>query len=279
MTLPAAAGRVAEEAPPAPAAAGGTVLAIDDERATHELLERELGARGYRVVHAAGGRAGLRLAREVRPDVITLDIIMPEMDGWAVLRELKADPEVRDIPVILVTILGDREMGYSLGATDYLTKPVEVDALLRVLDRLPSDGRRAEALVVDDDAATREMLHRILARGGWTVAEAADGREALARLEQATPAVVLLDLTMPGVDGFEVLEAMRRREAWRDIPVVIITAKDLDREELARLNGRAERVFQKGAYDRAELIRVVHGAIARRTAEGSRRRNPAAGVA
>src|SRR5688500_140553 len=111
------------------------------------------------------------------------------------------------------------------------------------------------------------MLRRSLARQGWSVAEAADGREALARLARARPAAVILDLMMPGMDGFELLEAMRREPAWRGIPVVVVTAKDLDREELARLNGRAERVFQKGAYDRAELVDIVHAAIARRTAD------------
>jgi signal transduction histidine kinase/CheY-like chemotaxis protein len=252
----------------------GTVLVIDDERATHELLERELGARGYHVLHASGGREGLRLVQETRPDAITLDIIMPELDGWTVLRELKADSELRDIPVVLVTVLGDREMGYTLGAADYLTKPIDTDALLQALGRFLAVGRQAEVLIVDDDSATREMLRRTVAKRGWTVVEAADGREALTRLEQATPAIVLLDLMMPGMDGFEVLEAMCRKESWRDIPVIIITAKDLDREDLARLNGRAERVFQKGAYNRAELINIVHGIIARRIAEGHPRQNP-----
>ena len=199
---------------------------------------------------------------------------MPELDGWAVLRELKADPELRDIPVVLVTILGDREMGYALGAADYLTKPIDTDALLRALGRFMPAGRRAEVLVVDDDPATREMLRRTLAKGGWTVVEAADGREALTQLERAAPAVLLLDLMMPGMDGFEVLEAMRREEAWRDIPVIVITAKDLDREELAWLNGRAERVFQKGAYDRAELVGVVERAVARRVAEARAPQGP-----
>jgi CheY-like chemotaxis protein len=242
------------------------VLVIDDERATHDLLGRELSAKGYRVLHALGGREGLQLAREARPDAIMLDVVMPEMDGWTVLRRLKADPELRDIPVVLVTILGDREMGYALGAADYLTKPINTDALLQVLSRFMPVGRRAEVLVVDDDPVARDVLRRTLAKGGWAVAEAGDGREALAQLARAAPAVLLLDLMMPGVDGFEVLEAMRHEEAWRDIPVIVITAKDLDHEELARLTGRAERVFQKGAYDRAELIGVVHGMIARRVA-------------
>ena len=142
------------------------MLVIDDERATHELLERELGASGYRVLHAAGGREGLRLAREVRPDAITLDVIMPELDGWAVLRELKADPELRDIPVVLVTILGDREMGFALGAADYLTKPIDTDALLQALGRFMPAGGRAEVLVVDDDPATRDDASAHAGQGG-----------------------------------------------------------------------------------------------------------------
>jgi signal transduction histidine kinase/CheY-like chemotaxis protein len=256
------------------ASPAGTVLVIDDERATHELLERELGARGYHVLHASGGREGLRLVQETRPDAITLDIIMPELDGWTVLRELKADTELRDIPVILVTILGDKEMGYTLGAADYLTKPIDTDALLRSLGRFLPFDRQSHVLIVDDDPATRDMLRRTVAKGGWTTVEASDGREALAQLERATPAIVLLDLMMPEVDGFEVLEAMRVKEAWRQIPVIIITAKDLDREDLARLNGRAERVFQKGAYNRSELIEIVHSTIARRIAEGHSQHTP-----
>jgi signal transduction histidine kinase/CheY-like chemotaxis protein len=252
-------------AAPGTAGAAGTVLVIDDEPAVHALLERELAGRGYRVVHAAGGREGLRLAREVRPDAITLDVIMPELDGWAVLRELKADPELREIPVVLVTILGDREMGYALGAADYLIKPIDTAALLAVLGRFRSAEGRAEVVVVDDDAATRDVLRRTLRREGWTVAEAEDGYEALALLErrESPPAVVVLDLIMPGMNGFQVLEAIRRSEAWREVPVVVVTAKDLTREERAWLRTNAKEVFHKGSYDRRELIAVVHDLIAR----------------
>ncbi len=243
----------------------GTVLVIDDERSTHDLLERELGARGYRLVHAAGGREGLRLAREVRPDAITLDVIMPEFDGWAVLRELKADPDLRGIPVILVTVLGDREMGYALGAADYLTKPINAEALSTALSRYHAGDGEATVLVVDDDPITREMLRRMLSKRGWAVTEAADGSDGLAALGRIRPAAVLLDLMMPGMDGFEVLDEMRRQPAWRDIPVVVVTAKDLSADEVAWLNQHAERVFQKGAYRRTELVAVIHDLIAKGT--------------
>jgi signal transduction histidine kinase/CheY-like chemotaxis protein len=281
ITLPVAVGQAREDRPERPV--GGdtraTVLVIDDEHATHDFLGRELDARGYRVVHASGGLEGLRLAREVRPDAITLDIIMPEMDGWAVLRELKADPALRDTPVVLVTILGDREMGYALGAADFLTKPIDADMLARVLGRYHARDSQAEILIVDDDPITRDVVRRPLAKAGWSVGEAAGGREGLAYLARSQPAVVLLDLMMPGMDGFEVLERMRDEKAWRDIPVIVITAKDLDREELAWLNGRVEKVFQKGAYDRAELLRIIDGMIARRMAEARAGKQPAADTA
>lgn len=264
VTLPAVY-PVADETLPSERAEGtaGTVLVIDDERATHNLLERELGARGYRVVHAAGGREGLSLAREMRPDAITLDVIMPELDGWAVLRELKADTDLRNIPVVLVTVLGDREMGYALGAADYLTKPVDPDALLGVLGRFHAGDGEVPVMVVDDDPITREMLRRILSKRGWAVTEAADGSDALSVLGKTRPSVVVLDLMMPGMDGFEVLDAMRREATWRDIPVVVVTAKDLSTEEVAWLNQRAERVFQKGAYKRSELVGTIHQMIER----------------
>jgi DNA-binding response OmpR family regulator len=162
-----------------------------------------------------------------------------------------------------MTGLGDREMGYALGAADYLTKPIDPDALLGILGRFHADDGQIPVMVVDDDPMTREMLRRILTKRGWSVTEAADGTDALSVLGRTRPAVVLLDLMMPGMDGFEVLDAMRREAAWRDIPVVIITAKDLTTEEVTWLNQRAESVFQKGAYKQSELVGTIHEMIAR----------------
>ena len=248
----------------APAPTRGTVLIIDDEKATHDLLERELSNEGYEVLHAAGGREGLKLAKEARPDVITLDIIMPDLDGWSVLKALKDDPELCDIPVVLVTIMGDRDIGFALGRRrlrDQAVRPRGARAGAR--PACPRDGT-AQVLVVDDDPKTRDMLRRTLQKEGWTVAEAANGREALGRSSAPTPALVLLDLMMPEMDGFEVLERMQRDETWRDIPVIIVTAKDLTREEIDRLNGRVAKVLQKGTYQRRDLLDDVHAMIARR---------------
>jgi CheY-like chemotaxis protein len=246
--------------------ARGTVLIVDDEKATHDLLQRELSDAGYDVVHAAGGREGLKLAKQARPDVITLDIIMPDLDGWSVLKTLKADPELCDIPVILVTIMRDRDLGFALGAADYITKPVDREVLLRVLGRHARADGRAQVLVVDDDPKTRDMLRRTLQKAGWTVAEAANGCEAIETLERSNPAVILLDLMMPEMDGFEVLERLQGDETWREVPVIVVTAKDLSREEIVRLNGRVAKILQKGAYQRRDLVRDIHAMIARQVA-------------
>ncbi len=251
---------------PAPTPGRGTVLIVDDERATHDLLQRELAAAGYHILHAAGGREGLKLAKQARPDVITLDIIMPDLDGWSVLKALKADPDLCEIPVVLVTIMGDRDLGFALGAADYLTKPIDREVLMRVVGRHVRGDGRAQVLVVDDDPKTRDMLRRTLQKAGWTVAEAANGSEAIAALERAKPALVLLDLMMPGMDGFEVLERLHDDETWREVPVIIVTAKDLTREDVDRLNGRVVKVLQKGAYQRRDLLRDIHAMIARQVA-------------
>jgi signal transduction histidine kinase/CheY-like chemotaxis protein len=275
MTLPAvcpAAGpEVAARAMASSGAeAQGTVLIIDDEQPAHDLLAAELAGAGYQILHAAGGREGLRLARQAQPDLITLDIIMPDLDGWSVLKALKDDPALRDIPVVLVTIMGDRDLGFALGAADYITKPFDRDLLMRAVARhgRAGDGR-AQVLVVDDDPKTRDVLRRTLQKAGWSVAEAASGSEAIAALERARPALILLDLMMPGMDGFEVLERLHQDEAWREVPVIIVTAKDLTRDDVERLNGRVVKVLQKGAYQRRDLVRDIRAMMARQSRPAS----------
>jgi CheY-like chemotaxis protein/anti-sigma regulatory factor (Ser/Thr protein kinase) len=266
---PAATPEVTTSSAPARRAdALGTVLIIDDEKPAHELLERELAGAGYHILHAAGGREGLELAKQARPDVITLDIIMPDLDGWSVLKALKADPELCDIPVVLVTIMGDRDLGFALGAADYITKPLDRELLMRAVGRHVRGGDRAQVLVVDDDPKTRDMLRRTLQKAGWTVAEAANGCEALEALERAKPALVLLDLLMPDMDGFEVLERLNGDATWREVPVIIVTAKDLTPDDIERLNGRVAKVLQKGTYERRDLVRDIHAMIARQVAHG-----------
>jgi GAF domain-containing protein/CheY-like chemotaxis protein len=240
------------------------VLVIDDDASARELLRRHLDADGVRVVEAAGGEEGLRLARERRPSLITLDVLMPGLDGWAVLGALKGDPATADIPVVVLTMLDDRELGYALGAADYLTKPIDRDRLRRAVSRhvRPAAGGAARrALIVEDDPATRDMLGRLLRHDGWEVEEAANGRIGLERVAASPPALILLDLLMPELDGFGFVERLRAHPSWRAIPVLVITAKDLTAQERLGLNGRVEQVLRKGAYARGELLAEVRALV------------------
>jgi hypothetical protein len=268
IRLPALVAEAAEgaEAPPAPAepveaaADGvGTVLVIDDEAAVRDLMQRFLTREGFRVVTAAGGEEGLRRALELRPDVITLDVMMPGMDGWAVLSALKAEPDTADIPVVMLTIVDDKNLGYALGAADYLTKPIDRERLTTVLKQ---HRRDRPVLVVDDDAGVRQLLRRMLESEGYAVAEAENGRVALARLEEVSPSLVLLDLMMPEMDGFEFVAALRGHARWGALPIVVITAKDLTREDRDRLNGYVQKILQKGAHSREQLLAEVRELVA-----------------
>jgi hypothetical protein len=254
-----------------PAAPGESiVLAIDDEPAVLDLVQRFLSKEGFRVVTAASGEEGLKLARELLPHAITLDVLMPGMDGWTVLAALKADSALAGIPVIMMSIVNDKDMGYALGVSEYLNKPIERDALVAALRKYQRGGASSHVLVVDDDAVTREMLRRLMQGEGWTVSEAENGRVALARLAERTPALVLLDLMMPEMDGFQFVVEMQRNEAWRTIPVAVITAKDLTAEDRARLNGAVETILQKGAYSRDELLVELRTLIASGGRRGGR---------
>jgi CheY-like chemotaxis protein len=234
-----------------------TVLVIDDDVAVRDLLQRFLGKEGFHVVSASGGEEGLRLARELRPDAITLDVMMPGMDGWAVLSALKADPHVSDIPVIMLTLIDDKNLGYTLGAADYLTKPINRDRLVSLLEKYQRNHSPCRVLIVEDDPSSRRTLHQILKMEGFEVAEAENGRVALERVVRSRPSVILLDLMMPQMDGFEFVADLRSREEWRTIPVVVATAKDITQEDRLRLNGYVTQVIQKGTYSRDALLAEV----------------------
>ena len=199
-------------------ATASVALVVDDDPAVRDLLARFLRAEGFGVLVAATGEEGLRLARQHHPALITLDVLMPGVDGWSVLSTLKSDPATADIPVVLLTILDDRDLGFALGATDYLTKPIERERLMALVRKyVPRDERR-RALVIDDDAATREMLRRMLERDGWTVAEAANGQAGLERVAALPFDLVLLDLMMPQLDGFTFVERLRAEPAAAQSP-------------------------------------------------------------
>jgi CheY-like chemotaxis protein len=249
--------------PPPLDAALGTVLAIDDDPAVLELLERFLTREGYRVTTARSGAEGLRLAAELRPAAITLDVVMPEMDGWAVLRQLKTNPELAPIPVVIVSMTDDMAQGLALGAAEFLVKPVDRARLLDIVGKVKPASAPARVLVVEDDPASREMLEKLLRNADCLVTSATNGVEALKAVAAATPHLILLDLMMPQLDGFEVVAALRADARWRAIPVVIVTAKDLTDEDRERLNGGVERVFRKGTFSRDDLLREVGGLLER----------------
>jgi PAS domain S-box-containing protein len=243
------------------------VLVIDDDAAARDLVERTLLREGLRVLGAASGAEGLRLARAHKPQAITLDVMMPELDGWSVLAELKADPELTRIPVVMLTMVDDKQRGFALGAAEYLTKPIERDRLLAVLEGLFAVELATQAtphiLVVEDDSTTRDLLRRLLEREGWVVVEADNGETALGRISERRPDVILLDLMMPRMDGFELIGALRSTTLWRTIPIVVLTAMDLTAADRLRLNGYVERVLQKGAYHHDELLGDVRDLVLR----------------
>jgi PAS domain S-box-containing protein len=250
-----------EGAEPADAGSGeaGTVLLIDDDLRMHDLITRTLTREGFRVVGATDGPSGLERARELRPDAVLLDIVMPEMDGWSVLAAFKRDPELEHIPVVVLTILDKEDLGFALGAAEFLIKPVDRKRLVKILDGLLE--RDAQVLVVEDDEATRSVLSRTLRGSGWHVREARNGKAALESLEEARPDLVLLDLMMPEMDGFEVSARMRADPRWKDIPVLVLTALDLTSEDRDRLGIPQERIHQKGALPLEELVSDLRSMI------------------
>jgi signal transduction histidine kinase/DNA-binding response OmpR family regulator len=232
------------------------VMIVDDDPNARDLLGTTVRREGYRVIEATDGDTALALAREWHPDVITLDVLMPRMDGWAVLTAFKSDPELCEIPVIIVTVLADRGIAVSLGAAEFLTKPVDRTRLaVTIRQHVYGSG---VVLVVDDEAESRQIARRHLDRLGWDVAEAEDGAGALSWLSQnPRPAMILLDLLMPGMNGFAFLEEIARDAEWREIPIVILTAMPLGVAERELLAGRTREVIAKGADDLTQALRQV----------------------
>lgn len=242
------------------------VLVIDDEADARDLLRRHLEKAGYEVIDASTGADGLALARERRPVAITLDVMMPGMDGWTVLNELKADPATTSVPVIMVSMLRNHELGYALGAVEYLSKPVEPGRLSAILEQIGA-AHASHVLVVDDDEASRQVLVRMLEKDRIRTVQAENGSVALERMATERPSLILLDLMMPVMDGFGFLSAVAQHPEYREIPVVVVTAKDLTPEERRMLGSRVDQVVEKGAIDRDRLLADIAEFIGRRAAK------------
>ncbi|KAB0678076.1 response regulator [Aureimonas leprariae] len=254
---------------PLPATAGtlaggpaGTVLAIDDDPHARELVTRFLSKEGFAVRTASDGVAGLEMARALVPDVILLDVTMPKKDGWSVLAELKEDPALTAIPVVMITIMDEQRLGFALGASDYLLKPVEWDKLKEVMDRFRADGS-GMVLAIDDDVDTLSRYATMIEKQGFAFVSATNGRLGLDRVRERKPDLILLDLNMPVMDGFDFLKELRTEPGWQDIPVVVLSSKDLTRAERSTLEGAADQILAKSEASMRELATRIREIVSR----------------
>ena len=235
------------------------VLVIDDDTTIHDMLTRQLARQDFHILTATSGEKGIQMAHDYQPDIITLDVMMPSMDGWAVLEKLKADPDLQKIPVIMLSILKNRSLGLSLGASDYLTKPVDRDRLVAVIRRfIPAEkANQCHVLIVEDDPATQELFQRTVEREGWSAQVAGNGRIGLQKLDEQTPDIILLDLMMPEMDGLEFLATIRQQSEWQSVPVIAVTAKTLTPADKAQLNSQAQKVLEKGNFNKDALVTQI----------------------
>jgi len=252
-----------------------TILVIDDDDDMRALVTRYLADADLDVVCATSGAEGIAKAIELSPAVICLDVVMPDVDGYDVLRALKANPDIADTPVVLVTMVDDRERGFALGAADYLMKPVGREQLIDTLARLADNENTGPALVVDDSPTNREILGRMLESEGWEWNTAANGREALASIEDRRPSVILLDLMMPEMDGYGVIGALQRNPAWWSIPVVVVTGARIPPAHRSMLQKRVEAVVEREGADTADVLLRVRQLVEGILSPSARKRPPA----
>ncbi|HEX9618383.1 MAG TPA: GAF domain-containing protein [Anaerolineales bacterium] len=249
---------------PAPQTGQPVVLAIDDDPDVVYLLGENLAEAGYQVIGASSGQEGMQKARSLKPFAITLDIMMPNKDGWQVLHELKSDPDTRSIPVILLSIIDNKELGYRLGAADYLVKPFDQDDMLAALQRLAKANQGVQPrrlLVVDDDPQVIDMVRRLLEGSEYQISAAGDGEQALESIAESRPDAILLDLLMPRLDGFGVIERLQQDPLYSQIPVIVLTAKSLDSAEAKKLQETVATIVQKQGLDGQVLLKEIQAAL------------------
>jgi len=239
------------------------ILVIDDDTTIHDVLTRQLAREDFHIITANSGEKGIDMAREYQPDIITLDVMMPSMDGWAVLEKIKADPNLQKIPVIMLSILKNKSLGLSLGASDYLTKPVDRDRLIATIRRfVPAEkANQCHVLIVEDDPPTQELFQRTVEREGWSAQVADNGRIGLQKIDEQMPDIILLDLMMPEMDGLEFLATIRQQSEWQSVPVIAITAKSLTPADKAQLNSQAQKVLEKGNFSKDALVQQIQDVL------------------
>ncbi len=239
---------------------GPALVVVDDDPAAADVMRRTLSKAGYRVFVASDGETGLELAREVKPVAVLLDVMMPGLDGWQVLSELKEDDEMAGIPVIFVTVVEERARALELGAADFLAKPVDRKRLVRVVERFRPNSQEARLLLVEDDLDLMSLMRRTLEREGWVVISAENGRVALDQLDPSL-SLIVLDLMMPEMDGFEFLERLRSDPKYSQVPVVVVTARELTIAERAQLERGVQRILAKGTPLSESLLQDIRAAV------------------
>lgn len=238
------------------------VLVIDDDPMGREIPERYLGQDGYAVYCATDGASGINKINTIHPDIVLLDVMIPGMSGWQVLTYIKKQPALMHIPVVMLTMIDEKRTAFALGAADYLIKPVDRDDLTRTVNRCLRKQGHKSILIVDDDADARKLTRLILENEAFSVIEAENGHLGLMRVAEKIPACILLDIIMPGMNGFQFLDELVKKTEWRAIPVIALTAIDMDGDERIRLEGRVEQIIQKGAYSIDQILKEVRGVMA-----------------
>jgi DNA-binding response OmpR family regulator len=236
-----------------------TVLLIDDDKTVHDILTRQLNREGFNVINAHNAETGLASARDRQPDIILLDVMMPETDGWSVLSTLKNDDDLSDIPVVMLSMVKNKSLGLSLGASDYLTKPVSREKLTGVLWRyIPNkESNNYDILIVEDDEDTRDLFAKTVEKEGWQARTADNGKTGLEAVSEKKPDLILLDIMMPEVDGIEFLTQLRARAEWQSVVVIAVTAKILTNEEKEFLNQQTERMLKKGENTPSDIVAQI----------------------
>jgi CheY-like chemotaxis protein len=239
-----------------------TILAIDDNPEAIEIIRKYLGD-DYNVVPLLSSDKAVEKAKEIKPIAITLDILMPKKDGWQVLKELKNTPETQDIPVIILSIVEDKKLGFSLGAAEYVVKPVEKEVLLRKLKNVEKTRKVKRVLIVDSDADTVRLIGNVVKEGGYQVTTAYNSEDAIKSIRDFRPDLIILNLTMPEMRGFDVIEFLKTAEEIKDIPLILLTHEDLTEKEIDELNGKIQGILNKGVLTKEDLLQEIRETISK----------------
>lgn len=239
-----------------------TVLIIDDDSSVCDLIRQFANREGLRTEMAFNADDGIRLARKLTPDIIFLDIILSDADGWEVIKVLKDEAKLKSIPIVVISHIPEDEKSQAMGVSDYLRKPLNSDMLTSTLKKVNASENHSSILIVEDDQTTRETLSRMLKQEGWQVGVVSDKKSALEYLGKEKPGLVILDISLGGREGYDILSEIRKNKDWSAMPIIIFTAKNISKEEYVVLNESVQKIFQKGNCTRAELFNQIRTLIA-----------------